>query len=61
MGTVVPASSDSASSDSYPTPSAAPTPNPFTLAFIKDKPSDMGLKDIVDKDSWLDAKKVINA
>jgi hypothetical protein len=28
---------------------------------IKDKASDLGLKDITDKDSWIDAKKIIDA
>ncbi len=54
MGVVVPASS------SDPTHLPAPTPNPFPPAIIKDKPSNIGLKDIVDKDSWLDTKEVIN-
>ena len=31
------------------------------LAVIKDKPSDMGIKSITDKDSWTEAKKIINA
>jgi len=34
---------------------------PVVQAPIKDKPSDMGIKDIVDKDSWKDAKKVIDS
>jgi hypothetical protein len=38
----------------------APPPPPPPIAFIKDKPSDIGLKDIVDKDSWTEAKKVVN-
>ncbi len=28
---------------------------------IKDKPSDMGLKEITNKDSWMDAKQAIDA
>jgi hypothetical protein len=28
---------------------------------IKDKPSDMGIKPITDKDSWTNAKKIIDA
>jgi hypothetical protein len=61
MGMVLPASSDSVSSNSNPTPLPAPPPNPFPPAIIKDKPSNIYLKDIVDKDFWLDAKKVIDA
>jgi hypothetical protein len=38
-----------------------PLPIPSPEATIKDKPSNIGLKDIVNKDSWLDAKKVIDA
>jgi hypothetical protein len=61
IGLVVPAYSDSVSSNSDRTPVPMPTPNPFRLAIIKDKPSNIGLKDIVNKDSWLDAKNVIGA
>jgi hypothetical protein len=32
----------------------------LTLA-IKDKPSNLGLKDITDKDSWIEARKIIDA
>jgi hypothetical protein len=28
---------------------------------IKDKPSDLGLKDITNKDSWIEARKIIDA
>jgi hypothetical protein len=31
------------------------------ITSIKDKPSDMGLKDIMDKDSWIKAKGVIDS
>ncbi len=40
-----------------PTP---PAPLPAVVT-IKDKASDLGLKDITDKDSWINAKKIINA
>jgi hypothetical protein len=39
---------------------SSPHPLPPTT-FIKDKPLDMGLKDITDKDSWIDAKAVIDS
>jgi hypothetical protein len=39
----------------------SPPITPAVQAPIKDKPSDMGIKDIADKDSWTDTKKVINA
>ena len=32
-----------------------------SILTIKDKPSDMGIKPITDKDSWTDAKKIIDA
>ncbi len=42
--------------------SATPTKVKGTAALpIKDKPSDLGLKDIIDKDSWIEASKIINA
>jgi hypothetical protein len=31
------------------------------MASIKDKPSDLGIKNITDKESWTDAKKIIDA
>jgi hypothetical protein len=61
MGMVLPASSDSSSSGSTPGPLPTPPPIPPPAVTIKDKPFDIGLKDIVDKDSWLDAKKAIDA
>jgi hypothetical protein len=39
-------------------PADVPSVPPIT---IKDKPSDMGIKPITDKDSWMDAKKKFNA
>ena len=39
----------------------APTPTASSVVIIKDKASDLGLKDIVDKQSWIDAKKFIDA
>ena len=50
---------DSSSDPSVPVP-APPTPLPVVTA-IKDKASDLGLKDITDKDSWIEAKKIIDA
>ena len=50
---------DSSSDPSVPVP-APPTPSPV-VTFIKDKASDLGLKDITDKDSWIEAKKIIDA
>jgi hypothetical protein len=41
-----------------PSPLPAPTPSPVT---IKDKPSDMGIKNITDKESWTETKKIIDA
>ncbi len=46
---------DSSSDPSTPTPAASP------VMVIKDKAADLGLKDIVDKQSWTDAKKIIDA
>ena len=59
-GSMVLASSDSFQSARTVAPSSPPTPtlSPFT---IKDKPSDMGIKDITDKESWTEAKKIIDA
>ncbi len=52
------------------------TPHPWTLhplplqpplwphpavVIIKDKASDLGIKDVTDKDSWIKAKKIIDA
>jgi hypothetical protein len=39
---------------------SSPRP-PHPITSIKDKPSDMGLKDITDKDSWIKAKEVIDS
>jgi hypothetical protein len=42
--------------------SATPTKVKGTTALIiKNKPSDLGLKDITDKDSWIEARKIIDA
>ena len=38
-----------------------PFPGSPSLVTIKDKPSDMGIKNITDKESWTEAKKFINA
>jgi hypothetical protein len=45
------------------TPSLVHTPfkSSESILTIKDKPSDMGIKPITDKDSWIDAKKIIDA
>ena len=59
-GSVIPASSDS--SDSATKVASSPPPaTPQSMVFIKDKPSDMGIKNITDKESWTDAKKIIDA
>jgi hypothetical protein len=50
--------------DSFDTvPSLVKTPfkSSESILTIKDKPSDMGIKPITDKDSWTDAKKIIDA
>jgi hypothetical protein len=42
--------------------SAGPKVNaPFLTLIIKDKPPDLGLKDITNKDSWLKVRKIIDA
>jgi hypothetical protein len=46
--------------DSSADPSASTTTTPLIVA-IKDKAADLGLKDIADKASWIDAKKIIDA
>jgi hypothetical protein len=46
---------DSLSDPSIPNPLAPPA------LTIKDKEADLGLKDIVDKSSWIEAKKIIHA
>ena len=59
----VPLAQPSADSDST-SDLSAPVPPPTTLppvTTIKDKASDLGLKDITDKDSWTEAKKIIDA
>ena len=59
-GSMVPASSDSSKSATMVAPSPTPAPTP-SLITIKNKPSDMGIKNITDKESWTEAKKFINA
>ena len=64
LGSIMPASTDSSSSQSVPSPPPATDTLPITpvvQAPIKDKPYNMGIKDIINKDSWMDAKKVIDA
>jgi hypothetical protein len=47
---------------SVPRSTFPPSPRPLPpITSIKDKPSDMGLKDITDKDSWIKAKAVIDS
>jgi hypothetical protein len=41
-----------------PAPISSPPAPPVT---IKDKPSDLGIKPITDKDTWTEAKKIVNA
>jgi len=60
VGSMVPASSnlsESATTVAHSPPSA-PTP---PLVTIKDKPSNMGIKNITYKESWTEAKKIIDA
>jgi hypothetical protein len=55
---VISSLSDAQTPDTVPAPTSAPVPIPVS---IKDEPSNMGIKPITDKDSWTDAKKIINA
>jgi hypothetical protein len=55
--TVGPSSSDSLDLVTRPPP---PATAPSSTS-IKDKPSNLGIKAITDKESWIDAKKIINA
>ena len=55
------APSSSSSSKSPPSHAVKPPTTTPALAVIKDKPSDMGIKNITDKDSWTEAKKIIDA
>ena len=59
----VPLAQPSAKSDSTSdlTPPVLPPATPPPVITIKDKASDLGLKDITDKDSWTEAKKIIDA
>ena len=59
----VPLAQPSANSDSS-SDLLAPVPPPTTappVITIKDKALDLDLKDITDKDSWTEAKKIIDA
>ena len=73
-GSLQPASSDSSATTPAPIVTAPPatptvtTPAPIVTAppatptvTIKDKPSDLGIKPIKDKESWITARKVIDA
>jgi hypothetical protein len=51
-------SSDPTPPAAVPPPPAAPTP---PIVSIKDKASDLGIKDVTDRDSWIEAKKIIDA
>jgi hypothetical protein len=44
----------------HPAPAPAPTPSAAPIS-IKDKPSNMGIKPITDKDSWTGSEKIIDA
>jgi hypothetical protein len=56
LGTVILVQNESTA----PPPPVPPPPAPLVTS-IKDKPSDMGLKDITDKNSWIKAKAVIDS
>jgi hypothetical protein len=43
------------------TPAKMEPPQAMAKETIKDKPSNLGIKPITDKDTWIDTKKVINA
>jgi hypothetical protein len=62
-GSTLPPSLDSSDSATQapPTPPAVPAIPIAPIITIKDKPSDLGIKPITDKDSWTDAKKIINS
>ena len=64
-GSTLPPSLDSSDSATQapPMPPVVPAISiaPTTTITIKDKPSNMGIKPITDKDSWTDAKKIIGA
>jgi hypothetical protein len=51
---------DSSLAPSIPSP-IIPAPLSTPILTIKDKASDLGLKDITNKDSWIDTKKIIDA
>ena len=51
---------DSSSDPTPPPAPPAPVAPPVVLS-IKDKASDLGIKDVMDKESWMEAKKIIKA
>ena len=55
--TVLPSSSDSSNMVTHPPP---PAPAPSSTS-IKDNSSDLGIKPITDKESWINVKKIIDA
>ena len=59
-GSMIPKSSQSSDSSTKVT-SSPPPATPQSMALIKDKPSDLGIKNITDKKSWTNAKKIIDA
>ena len=56
---LAPPSADSDSSSNLSASVPPPTTAPLVIT-INDKASDLGLKDITDKDSWTEAKKIID-
>jgi hypothetical protein len=50
---------DSSSDPSIPSPTTS-SPPAAAVVSIKDKATNLGLKDIMDKESWIDAKKIID-
>ena len=62
-GSTLPPSSDLSDSANQapPTPPVVPAIPIAPTITIKDKPSDLGIKPITDKDSWTDAKKIIHS
>ena len=57
---LAPPSADSDSSSNLSASVPPPTTAPLVIT-INDKASDLGLKDITDKDSWTEGKKIIDA
>jgi hypothetical protein len=61
---VVPSAAQAAVASLIPaavTPAKMEPPQAMAKETIKDKPSDLGIKPITDKDTWINAKKVIDA